>query len=315
MEHTNNLENLEKYLYIAVHGLPKKGDAKAIWESIKSQTNILKEAIEIRKDKFGESDMLKGMTIAEAMLTNYKSIDKEIYQTLINTIYTNVDIARAGFGPINGRASFLLMSLWNHDLKLTQEQKDFAVREALNKLGTKKDKEEADAYKQELEKQGITDDIVTTINIDGSINPIGLKTKSEYMNRFSKAISSTQAHGSGPFDIRYQILRNPNWTLEEKQKLINDFWEDDEEYDETLEDWEWDVVNDEENYKGNPLPPFDRYELFYVFTYDMLMKYYGNKETADRIWAEIEFCKQMHKLRPQQWESKHRSKEKKLMKR
>ena len=34
----------------------------------------------------------------------------------------------------------------------------------------------------------------------------------------------------------------------------------------------------------------------------ILLKFYGDKETTDRIWEEIQFCKQMHQLRPQQWE-------------
>ena len=46
--------------------------------------------------------------------------------------------------------------------------------------------------------------------------------------------------GQGYFDIRYHILRNPNWTLEEKQRLIMDFWYDDDDYEEALEQWELD---------------------------------------------------------------------------
>ena len=140
------------------------------------------------------------------------------------------------------------------------------------------------------------------IELDGSVNHIGAKAGNMYMHGLFSSLSTTQAHGSGAFDIRYCILRNPNWTLEEKQKLIMDFWYDDEEYDEVVEEWEWGIVNDSANYKGNPLPPFDRYELFNDYTYDMLLEFYGDKETTDRIWAEMEFCRQMHKLRPQQWE-------------
>lgn len=246
--------------------IAKKGNPKEIWENVKKDSEVLKEAIQPRKDKFGEKDLLKGTTIAEIMLIDY--------QKLINTIYSNTDIARLGFGPINSRATFLLMSLWNRDLKLTEEQKAFAVSEAMNKISIVKQNNEDIVFEQQ--------------KID------------------------TQTHGSGAFDIRYQILRNPNWTIEEKQKLIMDFWYDDEEYDETLEEWEWDVVNDNANYKGEPLPPFDRYDLFHEYTYDMLLIYYGNKETTDRIWSEIMFCKQMHELRPQQWEKGHKQKEKKF---
>lgn len=309
---TNKLKDLEEQLYIARYGLPQKGNLEEIWESIKKEPEVLKEAIEIRKDKFGEKDLLKGTAIAEAMLIDYQNTDKELYQKLINTIYSNIDIARLGFGPINGRETFLLMSLWNHDLKLTENQKAFAVSEAMNKIGTVKQNNEALTYEEQLEENGITDDITSAIELGGSINPIGLKAKSIYMNHLFTSMSATQAHGTGAFDIRYQILRNPNWSIEEKQKLIMDFWYSDEEYDETLEEWEWDVVNDEANYKGELLPSFDKCDLFYEYTYDMLLNYYRNKETTDRIWSEIMFCKQMHSLRPQQWEKDCKQKEKKL---
>lgn len=309
---TNKLKDLEEQLYIACHGLPKKGNPEEIWENIKKEPEVLTEAIQLRKDKFGEKDLFKGTTIAEALLVDYQNTDKEIYQKIINTIYSNTDIARLGFGPINGRTTFLIMSLWNHDLKLTEEQKNFAVAEAMNKRGTVKQNNEDLAYEQKLDENGITDDITSTIELGGSVNPIGLKAKSIYMNHLFASMSETQAHGSGAFDIRYQILRNPNWTIEEKQKLIMDFWYNDEEYDEVVEEWEWGVVNDEANYKGEPLPPFDRYDLFNEYTYDMLLNYYGNKKTADRIWDEIMFCKQMHELRPQQWEKEYKQKEKKF---
>ncbi len=50
--------------------------------------------------------------------------------------------------------------------------------------------------------------------------------------------------GQGYFDIRYHILRNPNWALEEKQRLIMDFWYDDDDYEEALEQWELDEPYD-----------------------------------------------------------------------
>lgn len=145
------------------------------------------------------------------------------------------------------------------------------------------------------------------INVKSDILSLNLNDyllNEEYFNYTCAMMSDTQAHGTAPYDIGYHILRNPNWPLEEKQKLIMDFWCDDETYDEYLEQWEWGVVNDNENYKGEPFPPFDRYELFNEWSYEMLLEYYGNKETTDRIWEEIEFCRQMHKLRPQQWEIK-----------
>lgn len=142
------------------------------------------------------------------------------------------------------------MTLFNFDLRLTLEQKEFAVREAMNKIGTTK-------YKDTIAKH-------------------------EYINQLFESTNTTQAHGIGEFDIRYWILKNPNWSLEEKEKLIFEFWANDEEYDKTLEEWEWNIVNDLSNYKDSFLPLFDRTRM-YDYTYETLLKFYGNKETTDRI--------------------------------
>ncbi len=215
-----------------------------IWKRIKEHPEVLKWAVQVKRNKWNCGDIVNGVSISDAMLTDYKAVNQTAYNELIQAIYGNTDIARI---KLEGRSftencSFLLMSLWNHDLKLNENQKSFAV---------------------------------------------------------SEAMENSQAHFYGNYDIRYQILRNPNWTLEEKQKLIMNFY-DDEEFDETIEKWEWDIVNDSENFKENTFPPFNRYELFNKWTYEMLLEYYGNKETADRVWEDMEFCKQMHKLRLQQ---------------
>ena len=79
---TNKLKDLEEQLYIACHGLPKKGNPEEIWENIKKEPEVLTEAIQLRKDKFGEKDLFKGTTIAEALLVDYQNTDKEIYQKI-----------------------------------------------------------------------------------------------------------------------------------------------------------------------------------------------------------------------------------------
>ena len=69
------------------------------------------------------------------MLRDYQNVDEIAYNNLIKTIYTNTDIARIVInGASNGGYSFLLMSLWNENIKLTKQQKSFAVKEAMNKL-------------------------------------------------------------------------------------------------------------------------------------------------------------------------------------
>lgn len=300
-----NLRQIENDLYGAIYGIPRKGDANEIWNSIKSNNEILAEAIKIEKDKFGKRDLVKGLTICDCMLIDYESVNQEIYQKLVNLIYSNTDIARIVLdGYANGGYSYLLMTLWNPNLKLTEEQKQFAVREAMNGIGTVKYDECQKEFSQKLAGMGITDDEVVMVELDGSVNPCGRKTANEYMNFVLSSLSDEQAHGTSPFDIRYQILKNSNWTLEEKQKLVYDFWTDDETYDEFLEEWEWGIINDEANYKGESLPQLDKVEL-YEYTYQELLNFYGDKVTTDNIWNEINFCKLMHKLRPQQWEKEY----------
>lgn len=297
-----DIEKFDDELYLAAYGLPRVGNYEDIWNSIKSNPEILREAVKVRKDKHDQKDLVKGLAIAEAVLIDYESVDKIAYNDLIKNIYSNTDIARIVInGASNGGYSFLLMSLWNPNLKLNDDQKAFAVNEAMNKIGTTRWKERKEIFSKSLDAMGVSDDNTAFIDIDGSINPIGEKTGTEYFNYLVSSCSDAQAHGIGVFDIRYCILKNPNWNLAEKQKLIMDFWYDYEEYDEHLEEWEWNIVNDTANYKNEILPLISKDEL-YEYTYDMLLNIYGNKKKADRIWEEIQFCKQMHELRPQQWE-------------
>ena len=298
-----NIRQIDDKLYMAAFSPNAVGDYVEIWDSIKNNDEVLTEAIKVEKDKFGERDLVKGLSICHFMLIDYKTVNKEIYQNLVNLIYSNTEIARIVIdGYSNGGYSYLLMTLWNHDLVLTEEQKQFAVSEAMNKIGTKRWAENQKKFELELANRGITNDKTTYINLGGSINPIGEKAATEYVNSMFSSLSDSQAHGTKPFDIRYQILFNPNWTNEEKQKLIYDFYTDSEAYDEYLGEWEWGIINENVNDKGKSMPELDM-DLLYDYTYDNLLKLYNHdKETTDLIWNQINFCRLMHELRPQQWE-------------
>ena len=299
-----DFRNIDDKLYYAKYCDGKVGNTEKIWRSIKNNRELLEWAIKPTKDKFGERDLVNGLAICEDILVDFNNVDNEVYQKLVDLIYSNRQIARIVLdGYSNGGYSYLLMTLWNPNLKLTEDQKAFAVDEAMNKIGTTRYENAMNEYSKELEGKGITDEQTMYTGFGGSINPVGAKTGNMYMAGLFSSLSDTQAHGSGDFDIRYWILRNPNWSLEEKQKLIMDFWADDEDYDETLEQWECGIVNYHANYKGTPIPLFERDEL-YECSYGALLKFYGDKETTDRIWEEIQFCMQMHQLRPQKWELK-----------
>lgn len=46
-----NFRQIEDKLYISIYGIPREGDSNQIWNSIKSNEDILAEAIEVEKDK------------------------------------------------------------------------------------------------------------------------------------------------------------------------------------------------------------------------------------------------------------------------
>lgn len=297
-----NIEKLDNKLYISKYGIPKVGDPILIWEQIKVEPKILCDAVCVKRDKWNSGDTVCGPTISENILIDYKSVDMVAYNSLIQSIYSNRDIARIVVdGASNGGYSFLLMSLWNHNLKLSDEQKAFAVDEAMNKLGTVRDHSNKGSFSRVLDQKGITDDEIVFIENGGSINPIGKKTANEYLNDMFTGMSTSQAHGVGAYDIRYQILRNPNWSLEEKKRLINDFWCDDEEFDEVLDQWVLDISGDIASHSDEEETYFDSWDLVNDCTYEELFTFVKDKHVADKIWEEMNFCKQMAALRPPKW--------------
>ena len=288
------IDVLENELYGCIYTIPRLKNYDKIWSKISSDKEILKEAITITRDKFDERDTVVAPTICDSILFNHEEVDRDIYETLVKAIYSNRDIARTVIdGASNGGNSFLLMTLWNQNLKLTEEQKAFAVDEAMNKIGTVRYQNNRDEYNKALKNKGINDKM--TINIPDTNIPIGLETYYMRINYLASLLSTTQAHGKGEFDIRFWILRSPNWSINEKEKLVHDFWYDEEDFKTCLIEWESAIINDPVNFKDSEFlfETFDIYEC----TYQMLLEFYNNKDIADRIWDEIEFCKTMRKLR------------------
>ena len=293
-------KKIENNLYFAKYGNRQKGTAREIWKKIKKDQELLNWATEPTKDKFGERDLVNGLAICEDILLDYDSIDKNIYEKLVELIYTNKQIARIVLdGYDNGGYSYLLMTLWNPNLELTEGQKAFAVDEAMNKTGTTRYKNAMNELSNQLDKKGITDEQTIYTEFGSSINPVGAKTGSMYIADLFNGLSDNQAHGFGEYDIRYWILKNHNWSTEEKKKLIMDFWADDREYDETLEQWEWGIINDSINDNGDSLVLDAPYEI-YNCSYEELLEIIGNEKETARIWEEIQFCRQMFELRPPQ---------------
>lgn len=264
MTEISNLTRLENALYGAIYGVPQTGDFKTIWNEIKKNPELMRQAVQVKRNKWNTGDTLEAITIADTMLVDYQSSDPEAYQSLVQTVFQNKDIARMVLdGASNGGYSFLLMCLWNPTVKLSEEQKQFAEEEAMYKAGTTLSKEEK----------------VSSPN--GSL---------------------PWAHGRGAYDIRYQILRNPNWSEAEKERLIYAFFKEDDYYREMLNDWEWGVVND--SFQEDNLPSLE-IDTLYEETLDSLEKRFQDKKRAKALWDEIEFCRLMIKLRPPYPEKKY----------
>lgn len=161
------------------------------------------------RNKCGDRDTFLATSIVECMLIDYESVDKQLYQSLVNKIYTNIELARIVLdGYSNGGYSFLLYTLINNGLDLTDEQKTFAIEEAMNKIGTTKYSKQMSDYEQKLDSEGITDDLTI---ITPEIGPIGAKTYKTYVANMFANMNTNQAHGIGEFDIRYYILKNYNF--------------------------------------------------------------------------------------------------------
>lgn len=58
----------------------------------------------------------------------------------------------------------------------------------------------------------------------------------------------TSIHGQGLFDVRYEIIKNKNFTLEEKKNLFNSFYPDDEMKITIIDELEWEVFKEISKY-------------------------------------------------------------------
>jgi len=236
-------------------------DKYEAWTMVRSDREFLRWAIAPFKDKWGK-DSVNAPHVCEYILLNYEDVDQEIYQQLVNAVYLTENLARTSLD--GDRYSFLLMTLYNPSLRLTNMQKDFAYQEAIKGY-------ETIMFANTEVFEGVVCD-----------------------------------HGSGSFDIKYWILRNDNWSIEEKKTLIYEFFADQDIYEEFLGDWESNIFEEHSLDVVN----IDKYSLdfnqcmMYEYSYEYYLDMYGyNREVTDEVWNEIQFCNLMHILRPSRGES------------
>lgn len=123
---------LDNELYSAIKNSELEGNnIMFIWNKIKKNSNLLMEAAEIKIDENGNKT-LKAKTICDFIATYHRYVDYKSYLNLARKVLANQDIARMNCGHNkNTNYSLLLKILNNFNLRLTKEQKDFAVAEAV----------------------------------------------------------------------------------------------------------------------------------------------------------------------------------------
>lgn len=231
-----------------------------LWNRIKYDCNVLGMAIKTEKDS-NNQEMLKYPAIAEAMLVNYNDVDANSYNKLINIIFSNHTIARTYIdGKEKGCFSFLLIALFNDKLKLTADQKEFAVTEALKRIQEERIQESP---------------LVRELNIDVS--------------------KTALVHGITPYDIRYYILKNNNWTFQEKSTLVDKFWKSEIEFREYIELLESEIINKLSN-KNKRLSENIIQNVIYAYDYYDLLEITNDEILAKELLKEIAFCNMLHEL-------------------
>lgn len=166
-------------------------EVKMTWDSIKTDDLLLLAASEVIRDKFDERDIFTGNCIVELILKNPNDVNKGIYEDVVNKIYANDDLSKIVLnGYSNDGCPFLLYTLMNNNLKLSDLQKNKVYNLAIEQFFTEK------------------------TQAHGGINYLTTKN----------------GCGNFPYDIRYWILHNNNWNEDEKLQMIYDFYSSEEFY-------------------------------------------------------------------------------------
>ena len=302
-----SFERFDNLLFGVTYGTPldKKNlepfTSTYVWGLIKEHRAVLEWAIKVHKDRFGK-DQVNGTTICDFMLRDYKNIDQALYTELARNVLSNIDLAHRGPSGV----SYLCLVLANKEFPLSEEEKAFVVDEAMKQYGTTRWEKTKQEFEKKLEEGGFNDNQTVYAEFGGQSQPVGAKTFLEYLHEVYGASFSLR-HGYEPYDIRYRILRNKNWSDEEKDTFIKEFWADAEDYDKILEKLEWGIVNDDVNFEIDDVGTLAiEIDDLYDISKEKLISLFASKnksqEEAEELFEEIELCRHMHKVRPMQWE-------------
>ena len=247
------INEIDSYIYKIEYIDKNYKKLKEIWNKVKKDEQLLLLASEVVRDKFNERDMFASNTIVELILRFPNQVNRGIYEEIVNKIYNNEDLSRIVLdGASNGGYSLLLYTLNNSKLKLTKEQKEFAYDEAMNQPYTERTKD---------------------YNVIYSLN-----TKT--------------CHGIFPYDIRYYILSNSNWSDDEKQRLVREFYSNELQYASFIDQIENNIQNMYDSV--NVYVPID--ELLY-FDDNKIKELVKNKQVRNDIIEETKLVSKIKILR------------------
>ncbi|MCI8347086.1 MAG: hypothetical protein HFJ12_03960 [Bacilli bacterium] len=254
------LKEYDTNLHLAIYRYPGSGDAQKLWKEIlleQDNKGLLREAIKPITNKRGES-IIQAPTICDCILKDYTKVDETIYQELVNCIYTFPTIARTKAGGVFSKSN-------SSFLVQTLQNHDLVLNE-----------------RQKLSA------VTEALSMPGAIFSDDSGTKRKDI---------LEVHGTTPFDIRYEILMNPNWTIEEKSNLVYDFYEKVEYFNEAICTWEKDIINNSSFYSLNGFQVMNVNKL-YCYSEEELSQYYPNEEKRENIKEEIRMYELFHQMRP-----------------
>lgn len=106
-----------------------------------------------------------------------------------------------------------------------------------------------------------------------------------------------KSHAAGTRRLSHFVLSNPNWSTKEKSRLIFQCFESQESWTEYIDSLEWDIVNDQVNFRGAIFSWMD-FDQLYDYKLHDLLEVYGSEDEAKRIMNEINYCFLLRSLRP-----------------
>ena len=132
------------------------------------------------------------------------------------------------------------------------------------------------------------------INREESYLQLILGSKTLFIDKDKKKVFEKEAEEqqNGPYDMRYWILRNPNWSLTEKQNLIGRFWNEIGSFKEFIEEIERDLYRNIISYGTYTSDNFEL-DKMYKYSLEDLTELYQDKNLANSIMTELDFIRRL----------------------